>query len=141
MLLLMPLFFVAALTSCGGDEDSNEKVENLLDLPGTWTLLGIEDPINGFSDLCAGSKFNFKGDGTLYVHFANTNGTLYMVTLVSSSGTYNYSYSKENGMLYIETNSVTTAYSYKLINGRLYIYGLNKNGEIACNWQFERQIN
>ena len=126
----------AGLMGCEGDD--NDSVSDPSDLLGTWTLLGIEDMNNGFRDTCAGSKFTFKSDGSLYVYFSTTNSEIYEVTLVSKSGVHQYSYDKEKSMLYIETAIGTIAYPYKIINGRLYIYRTDKEGNEIINWQFIR---
>ena len=136
MMCCLLMIISAGLTSCGGD--NNDPVTAQTDLLGTWTLLGTEDPNNGFLETCAGSKFDFKADGSLYVYFSSTNSKIYEVTLVSRSGIHQYHYDKEKGMLYIETNTGTIAYPYKITNGRLYIYGTDKEGKIVMSWQFIR---
>ncbi len=128
--------FSACLMGCGGDD--NDSVSDPSDLLGVWTLLGTEDPNNGFLETCAGSKFDFKANGSLYVYFSTTNSEIYEVTLVSKSGVHQYSYDKDKSMLYIETAIGTMAYPYKIINGRLYIYRTNKEGNEIFNWQFVR---
>ena len=126
----------ACLTGC--EDEKKDTVADPSDLLGVWTLLGTEDYINGFLETCAGSKFDFKANGSLYVYFSTTNSEIYEVTLVSKSGVHQYRYDKEKSMLYIETAIGTIAYPYKIINGRLYIYRTDKEGNEIINWQFIR---
>ena len=139
--LLLSLFIMVSLTSCEKDKDVPSDPN---DLPGLWMLWGSEvyRMNDSFIEYSPGNTFDFKTDGSLYVHFNNTNSDIYFVTLMPKSGVYSYSYDKSTGMLYLESVGVGKGmipYHYKIIDGRLYIYRLDNKGNEVYNWQFKRQ--
>ena len=142
--LLTALLIVAFSISSCGDDDSESSDPN--ELYGVWYLQGFlhySDSDDHNRDV-AGSKFYFKKDGTLQVHFSKDEGKgPYPITLMPGSGDYHYICDKEASMLYMESDGAgkeMVPYPYSISDGRLYIVSpfFNYNKKEKLIWYFER---